>query len=101
MEICPKCGLPMQACVCEQIVKSEQRIQVSTIKKRYGKIVTQVAGFEKGMDIKKIAKSLKNELACGGTFDDEKGIVELQGDHLRKVKPFLIKLGFEEASIED
>jgi len=101
MEICPKCGLPKQACVCEQIVKSEQRIQVATVKKRYGKIVTQVTGFEKGMDIKKIAKSLKNELACGGTFDSEKGMIELQGDHSKKIKPFLMKLGFDQTSIED
>jgi len=48
MEICPKCGLPKQACVCEQIVKSAQRIQVTTDKKKYGKIVTIVSGFEKG-----------------------------------------------------
>ena|SRR3989338_6603532 len=101
MEICPKCGLPKQACVCEQIAKSEQRIKVSTLKKRYGKVVTQVTGLEKGMDIKQIAKSLKNELACGGTFDAEKGFIELQGDHHNKIKPILVRLGFEEDSIEN
>lgn len=98
MEICPKCGLPKQACVCEQIVKSSQRIKVTTDKKRYGKIVTLVTGFEKEIDIKKIAKALKNELACGGTYKD--GTVELQGDHSRKIKELLIELGFDENSIE-
>ena len=68
MEICPKCGLPMQACVCEQIVKSAQKIRVTTDKKRYGKVVTLINGFGSGIDIKKIAKELKNGLACGGTF---------------------------------
>ena len=97
MEICPKCGLPMQACVCEQIVKSSQKIQVTTDKKRYGKIVTVVTGFDSGIDAKKIAKSLKNELACGGTYKD--GAIELQGDHSKKIKELLIKLGFEEESI--
>ena len=53
MDICPKCGLPKQACVCEQIAKSAQKIKVTTEKKRYGKIVTQVTGFEKDIDIKK------------------------------------------------
>ena len=101
MEICPKCGLPMQACVCEQIVKSSQKIQITTDKKKFGKIVTIISGFETGMDIKKIAKSLKNELACGGTFDSEKGMIELQGDHSKKIKPFLMKLGFDQTSIED
>lgn len=98
MEICPKCGLPQQACVCEQIVKSSQKIQVTLDKKRYGKIVTIVSGFDTGIDIKKITKSLKNELACGGTYKD--GVIELQGDHKKKIKPILVSLGFEEESID-
>ena len=89
----------MQACVCEQIIKSSQRIQVTTDKKRYGKIVTVGGGFDKGVDIKKIAKALKNELACGGT--SKGGSIELQGDHLKRIKPILIKIGFDENSIED
>ncbi|MEK6842768.1 MAG: stress response translation initiation inhibitor YciH [Nanoarchaeota archaeon] len=97
MEICPKCGLPMQACVCEQIVKSSQKIQVTTEKKKFGKTATLVSGFEPGMDIKKIAKALKNELACGGTYKDN--AVELQGNHEKKVKAILVKLGFDEESI--
>ena len=97
MEICPKCGLPEPACVCEQIVKSLQRIQISTDKKRYGKIVTIVSGFENNVDVKKIAKALKNGLACGGTSKD--GIIELQGDHTKKIKEHLVKLGCEPESI--
>jgi translation initiation factor 1 len=98
MEICPKCGLPKQACVCEQITKSSQRIKVSTDKKRYGKIVTIVSGFDKGTDIRSIAKALKNELACGGTFKENE--IELQGDHRRKIKEILVKLGFNRESID-
>ncbi|HLD54852.1 MAG TPA: stress response translation initiation inhibitor YciH [Candidatus Nanoarchaeia archaeon] len=99
MEICPKCSLPMQACVCEQIVKSSQKIRVTTDKKRYGKIVTVVTGFDKGVDVKKIAKAFKNELACGGTYKGD--IIELQGDHRKKIKPILVKNGFDEDSISD
>ncbi len=99
MEICPKCGLPMQACVCEQIVKSSQKIRVTTDKKRYGKIVTIVSGFGSGIDVKKVAKDLKNSLACGGTYKDD--AIELQGDHRKKIKEMLVKQGFEEDSIED
>jgi len=98
MEICPKCGLPKQACVCEQMQKSSQRIKVTTDKKRYGKIVTLVSGFESSMDTKSITKALKNELACGGTFKD--GAIELQGDHKNKIKKILVELGFDEESIE-
>jgi len=99
MEICPKCGLPKQACVCEQIVKSAQRIKVTTDQKRYGKVVTVITGFESGMDIKKIAKTLKNKLACGGTLREN--TIELQGDHKKKVKEILVELGFDAESIED
>jgi len=98
MNICPKCGLPMEACICEQIAKSSQRIQIKTDKKRYGKIVTIITGFENGVNVKKIAKELKNELACGGTYKDN--IVELQGDHTKRIKSLLIKQGFNENSIE-
>ena len=98
MEICPNCGLPKQACVCEQIVKSSQKIKVSTDKKRYGKVVTVVTGFDTGIDIKNIAKALKNELACGGTYKN--GEIELQGDHTKKIKEILVKLGFDKESID-
>jgi translation initiation factor 1 len=97
MEICPNCGLPEQACVCEQMVKSSQRIIIKTDKKRYGKIVTIVSGFDSGIDIKVVAKALKNELACGGTSKENQ--VELQGDHHKKVKQILVKIGFDASSI--
>ncbi len=87
----------MQACVCEQIVKSSQKIKVTTDKKRYGKIVTVVTGFENDVDVKKIAKTLKNELACGGTYKDR--VIELQGDHTKRIKAILVNLGFGEESI--
>ncbi len=99
MEIDPKTGLPMQAIEWEDLAKSSQRIRVTTDKKRYGKIVTLVSGFDKGINIKKIAKALKNELACGGTYKDN--TIELQGDHTKKIKQILVKMGFDENSIEE
>jgi len=92
MNICPKCGLPLEACVCEQIVKADQRIQVTLDRKKYGKIVTIVSGFDKGVDVKKVAKDLKNELACGGTYEGD--MIELQGNQMKKIKPILEKIGF-------
>ena len=91
MSICPKCGLPLQACVCEEITKTEQRIHVRTEKKKFGKIATVISGFQ-GVDLKSIAKDLKHELACGGTVKDKE--IELQGDHTRNAKQALVKLGF-------
>ena len=56
-----------------------------------------MSGFESGVDVKKIAKTLKNELACGGTYKDQ--MIELQGDHQKRIKSLLVELGFEEDSI--
>jgi len=99
MDICPKCGLPLQACVCEEIAKTEQRIKIKTDKRRYGKIITLVEGLSNDIDIKDIGKKLKTGLACGGTVKNN--VIELQGDHKKKVKPLLIELGFPGDSIED
>jgi len=58
-----------------------------------------ISGFDKGVDIKKLSKDLKNEFACGGT--SKNGIIELQGDHRKNIKEMLVKLGFEEESISE
>ena len=97
MDICPKCGLPLAACVCEDIAKTQQEIEVKTDKRRFGKYVTLVTGLE-GVDLKEVAKKLKSKLACGGTIDGK--IIELQGNHLKKVKPILVESGFTEAQIK-
>ena len=97
MDICPKCGLPLQACVCEEIAKTEQKIHIKTEKKRFGKLATIISGFQ-GVDLKATAKSLKQVLACGGTVKGN--TVELQGDHSKTAKAVLVRLGFPEESIE-
>ena len=99
MEIDPRTGLPVDAIAWEDLAKSEQKIRVSSEKRRYGKVTTLVSGFGKGIDVKATAKALKEKLACGGTVKE--GIIELQGDHRKQVKPILIKLGFSEDSVED
>ena len=97
MDICPKCGLPKQACICEEIAISEQKIVIRTEKRRFGKMATLASGFDKGVNIKEVAKKLKNELACGGTIKGD--TIELQGDHSRRIVEALIKLGFKEEQI--
>ena len=99
MNICPKCGLPKEACICEEIAKSEQRVVIKTERRKFGKLTTVVTGLGKDVNIKDVAKALKNELACGGTIKN--GEIELQGDHRRKIKEELIKLGFKEEQISD
>ncbi len=99
MDICPKCGLPKQACICEEIAREEQRITVQVEKRRFGKLITVISGLDKEVNVKDIAKKLKTELACGGTYRD--GKIELQGDHRKKIKQALMKLGFKEEQISE
>ena len=92
VDICPKCGLPVPACVCEDIAKTSQSIDVRTERRRFGKITTLVSGFDDGVEIKEIAKKLKAKRACGGTFKNK--VIELQGDHKGHIKEILVSLGF-------
>jgi translation initiation factor 1 len=97
-EIDPITGLPKELGSWENIAKEDQKIKVYTVKRRFGKLTTIVEGFDtKNIDIKSIAKKLKEKMACGGTFKDHK--IELQGDHKSKIKKELIKLGFPEETI--
>ena len=99
MDICPKCGLPIQACVCGEIAKTQQRIEVKTEKRRFGKVNTIISGFDDGVDIKDIAKKLKAKRACGGTFKNK--AIELQGNHKGHIKPILASMGFDESQITE
>lgn len=93
MDICPKCGLPREACVCEEIAKTTQKIHIEMVKRRYGKMTTVISGMDSTINMKDVAKKLKGELACGGTIKNK--AIELQGDHRKKVKEILNELGFQ------
>ena len=98
MEVCNVCSLPKDLCVCQTLAREEQKILVSVVKRRFGKLTTTIGGLdEKTIDLKDLTKKLKTKLACGGT--SKNGVVELQGSHVEKVKNELIKLGFNENSI--
>lgn len=97
-EICPNCGLPKDICACETIAKEEEKVKVSSTRKRFGKTVTMVEGISKDVDVKGVLKELKTRLACGGTVKD--GVIELQGDHRRKIRDILVKIGFPAEKIE-
>ena len=97
-EICTTCGLPKELCVCESIAKEKQQIKISTIKKKFGKKYTMIEGIDqKQIDLKEILKKLKAQLACGGTAKN--GVIELQGEHMQRVKSILVDMGFPSESI--
>ncbi|MCD6410837.1 MAG: stress response translation initiation inhibitor YciH [Thermoplasmata archaeon] len=92
-EICPKCGLPKELCVCEEIAKEQQKVEIRIDRRRYGKTMTIIEGLDPNdTDMKSLVSKLKSVCASGGTIKD--GRIELQGDHRNKVKEYLEKLGY-------
>jgi len=92
-DICPKCGLPKEICVCEEIAREQQNITIAVDRRRYGKMMTIVDGLNPhDLDLDSLISNLKSICACGGTIKE--GKIELQGDHRSKVKVALEKLGF-------
>ena len=98
-EVCKRCGLPVDLCVCEELEKDETRIVVRLEMRRFSKPTTMVEGLNpKRQDLVKLAKKLKQKLACGGTAKN--GYILLQGDHRDTIKDRLVEMGFYESSIE-
>ena len=98
-DICEVCGLPVDICTCSALAKETQVVEISAVKRRFGKLMTVIQGIDhKSVDIKGLAKQLKIKLACGGTV---KGTtIELQGDQRLAAKKILIASGFAEDGIE-
>ena len=88
---------PLEGFYCDEMTREGQKIRVRTDRRRYGKYITVIEGFE-NVDVHKIAKELKTRMACGGT--SKKDIIELQGNHVNRVKEVLIGMGFSEDMID-
>ncbi len=92
-------GLPDELFALEEISKEQQVIKIYTDKRRYGKTVTIIEGFNpKDVDLKEMARSLRKKTASGGTVKD--GRIELQGDQRDRAKKYLEGLGYTVEIIE-
>ncbi len=98
-EICPRCGLPEDICVCGEISKEQQKIRVRLETRKFHKAVTMIDGInDKDIDLSRLAQRMKTFCACGGTAKN--GQIMLQGDQRDKAYNFLIKVGYSEENIE-
>ena len=98
-EICSKCGLPKDLCVCVAISREQQRIRVYTERRKWRRSATIIEGInDKDLNIRELVKKLKAVCACGGAIKGNQVI--LQGDHRAKTRDFLIEFGFPIENIE-
>ncbi|MCP4763827.1 MAG: stress response translation initiation inhibitor YciH [archaeon] len=98
LNVCPKCSLPKDLCVCESLSQENQRIVISMDTRKWGRQVTLVTFNGDIPNMKKMLKKAKSHCASGGTIRENQ--VEVQGDHRLKMKRLLIKEGFPEENIE-
>jgi len=97
--ICNTCGLPDDLCACGELDQDNLKIVVRLELRRFRKKGTMIEGFDsKTSDMKALVKQLRSAYACGGAAKD--GYIILQGDHRDSMKDTLVKMGFQESSIE-
>ncbi|MHC1625346.1 MAG: stress response translation initiation inhibitor YciH [Methermicoccaceae archaeon] len=98
-EICKVCGLPKELCICEEVAKEQQHIVVKVNRRRYGKEVTVIDGLDPHeIDLNELSTHLKSKLACGGTVKGRS--IELQGNHINRMKKLLVERGFSPERIK-
>lgn len=76
----------------DTIAMEASSLRITLDSRRYGKNMTIVDGFDPKVDVKAVAKDLKDFLGTGGTVKD--GRVELQGDHRKKARERLESKGY-------
>ena len=86
---CENCGKPQKECICTKQRSNTFKNQIAYIKRdrkqRGGKTVTVISNLSG--DIKSLQKELQKKCASGGTL--KKDSMEIQGDHVNKIRNIL------------
>lgn len=87
-------GLPDDLLEGLDVIEREQmELHITTDSRRYGKLMTIIGGFDGDKaDAKRLLTTLKSKCACGGAIKD--GLLELQGEHVKKVQAILQEQGY-------
>ena len=97
---CDRCGKREEDCDCppeepvaERLEPSKQTARVRTDRRKHKRVVTVVWGLSvEGNDLDELASRLKSSCGAGGALVNEQ--IEIQGDHLERVKKELIAIGY-------
>jgi translation initiation factor 1 len=98
---CERCGELESACQCPPLPPpapprkppEKQRARVAVEKRAKGKLVTVVRGLAAAdNDLVELLTRLKNACGAGGTVKDD--LLEIQGDHQKRVATLLAEIGY-------
>ena len=95
---CERCGELEEACTCPPPPKvlmppEKQTARLAVEKRKKGKVVTVVRGLAADEnDLLALLGQLKAACGAGGTIKDDE--LEVQGDHLERVRGMLAGIGY-------
>lgn len=98
---CPRCEELEADCKClppepEPVPPEKQTARIQVEKRKKGKVVTVIRGLNEGHPGKHLTElltRLKNHCGAGGTIQESE--MEIQGNHLERVKKLLGELGYK------
>ncbi len=99
--VCSQCGLSTKECKCPPgaepaVPPTRQQLKVTLEKRRRGKTVTVVSGFQGGPeDLQRLLTELKNSCGAGGTVTEQ--TLEIQGDQQARISKALMDKGYSMA----
>ncbi len=95
---CDRCGEREEACSCPPLPRQltppeKQTARLAVEKRKKGKVVTVVQGLPaEENDLPALLGQLKTACGAGGTVKDD--TLEIQGDHLQRVRELLLRLRY-------
>jgi len=93
---CERCGKLQESCECPpekvpRVPPEQQLARLALEKRKKGKLVTVVRGLETD-DLADLLTRLKSLCGAGGTVKE--GTIEIQGNHLDRVRGLLAAIGY-------
>ena len=101
--VCDRCGQLDSACTCPTIAKPQnltppekQTVRLAIEKRKKGKVVTVIRGLTAtGNDLPALLGRLKDRCGAGGMLTGE--TLEIQGDHVDRLRTLLAEIGYRVA----
>ena len=96
---CERCGELDEDCTCPPPTRAltapdKQTAHLAGEKRKMGKLVTVVRGLPaKENDLSALLAKLKTACGAGGTLKDE--VLEVQGNHVGRVRDLLADIGYQ------